>query len=267
VSSTVQPIILTRIEDRTEGGRVAYVTIDNPAKRNALAAEDRAAFAATMHELAQDAELRVVVVTGAGDKSFIGGANIGQMPEFPNPYVAAEGSRKTHLACDSVRRMPVPVIARINGYCLGTGMEIAACCDMRAASDNAMFGMPEVRHGIPSGMEACLLPRLIGWGKTMELVLTGMMIDAQEAYRCGFIERLVPMSRLDETVEDWVKALVTAGPRAVRIQKALAADWERMSYADAVQRGIDAIGRAHMTDEPRRLMKAFLERRKHRDRS
>jgi 1,4-dihydroxy-2-naphthoyl-CoA synthase len=73
------------------------------------------------------------------------------------------------------------------------------------------------------------------------------------------------MSRLDETVEDWVKALVTAGPRAVRIQKALAADWERMSYADAVQRGIDAIGRAHMTDEPRRLMKAFLERRKRRD--
>jgi enoyl-CoA hydratase/carnithine racemase len=186
------------------------------------------------------------------------------MSRFPNPYVAAEGSRKTHLACDSVRRMPVPVIARVNGYCLGTGMEIAACCDMRVASENAMFGMPEVRHGIPSGMEACLLPRLIGWGKTMELVLTGTMMDAAEAYRCGFIQRLVPIAKLDASVEDWVQAIVTAGPRAVRIQKQLNADWERMSYADAVQRGIDAIGKAHMSDEPRRLMNEFLERKKQR---
>ena len=112
MTSGAEPIILTRIEERVEGGRVAYVTINNPAKRNALAAEDRASFAATMHALAQDPELRAVVVTGAGDKSFIGGANIGQMSEFPDPHVAAEGSRKTHLACDSVRRMPVPVIAR-----------------------------------------------------------------------------------------------------------------------------------------------------------
>jgi enoyl-CoA hydratase/carnithine racemase len=160
--------------------------------------------------------------------------------------------------------MPVPVIARVNGYCLGTGMEIAACCDMRVASENALFGMPEVRHGIPSGMEACLLPRLIGWGKTMELVLTGSMMDAAEAYRCGFIQRLVPLANLDESVEDWVQAIVTAGPRAVRIQKQLNADWERMSYADAVQRGIDAIGKAHMSDEPRRLMNEFLERKKQR---
>ena len=261
MNSDPQSIIVTRVDERTEGGRVAYVTINNPAKRNALAAEDRAQFAATMHALALDAELRAVVITGAGDKSFIGGANIGQMSAFPDAYAASEGSRKTHLACDSVRRMPVPVIARINGYCLGTGMEIAACCDMRAAADTALFGMPEVRHGIPSGMEACLLPRLIGWGKTMELVLTGTMMDAQEAYRCGFVQRLVPANQLDATVEDWLAALLTAGPRAVRIQKALAADWERMSYADAVQRGIDAIGKAHMTDEPRRLMKAFLERK------
>lgn len=259
--SDPQAIIFTRIEERAEGGRVAYVTFNNPAKRNALAAEDRARFAATMRELAQDAELRAVVLTGAGDKSFVGGSNIGQMATFPNPDVAAEGSRMTHLACDSVRRMPVPVIARINGYCLGSGMEIAACCDMRAACETAMFGMPEVRHGIPSGMEACLLPRLIGWGKTMELVFTGKLMDAAEAYRCGFVERLMPADQLDAAVEDWVEAIVTAGPRAIRLQKELHADWERMSYADAVQRGIAAIGKAHMTDEPRRLMAEFLARK------
>ena len=121
-----ESIVLARVEQRKEGGRVAYVTINNPAKRNAMAAEDRRQLAATMRELAQDDELRVAVITGAGDKSFIGGANIGQMSTFPNPDAAAEGSRMTHLACDSMRRMPVPVIARINGYCLGTGMEIAA---------------------------------------------------------------------------------------------------------------------------------------------
>lgn len=262
MSAAPEPVILPRVEARKEGGRVAYVTINNPAKRNALAAEDRRQLAATMRELAQDPELRVAVVTGAGDKSFIGGAHIGQMSSFPNPDAAAEGSRMTHLACDSMRRMPVPVIARINGYCLGTGMEIAASCDLRVGSDNAMFGMPEVRHGIPSGMEACLLPRLIGWGKTMELVFTGKMIDAAEAYRCGFLERLVPLDKLDEAVEYWVEAIVTSGPRAIRLQKALHADWERMAISDAVQRGIDAIGKAHMTDEPRRLMQAFLERKK-----
>jgi enoyl-CoA hydratase/carnithine racemase len=186
------------------------------------------------------------------------------MSAFPNPDVAAEGSRMTHLACDSMRRMPVPVIARINGYCLGTGMEIAAACDLRVGSENAIFGMPEVRHGIPSGMEACLLPRLIGWGKTMELVFTGRMIDAAEAHRCGFLERLVPLDQLDEAVEYWVESIVTAGPCAIRLQKALHADWERMAIADAVERGIEAIGRAHMTDEPRRLMQAFLERRQKR---
>jgi enoyl-CoA hydratase/carnithine racemase len=264
VNATPQPVILARIDERKEGGRVAYVTINNPAKRNALAAEDRAQLAAVMRELAQDPELRVAVITGAGDKSFIGGANIGQMSTFPNPDAAAQGSRMTHLACDSMRRMPVPVIARINGYCLGTGMEIAASCDLRVGSDNAMFGMPEVRHGIPSGMEACLLPRLIGWGKTMELVFTGRMIDAAEAHRCGFLERLVPLDQLDEAVEYWVESIVTAGPCAIRLQKALHADWERMAIADAVERGIEAIGRAHMTDEPRRLMQAFLERRQKR---
>ena len=255
-----ESIVLARVEQRKEGGRVAYVTINNPAKRNAMAAEDRRQLAATMRELAQDDELRVAVITGAGDKSFIGGANIGQMSTFPNPDAAAEGSRMTHLACDSMRRMPVPVIARINGYCLGTGMEIAASCDLRVGSENAMFGMPEVRHGIPSGMEACLLPGLIGWGRTRELVFTGELIDAHEAYLCGFLDRLVAPSELDAAVEKWVGAILAAGPRAIRLQKRLVQDWERMSIADAVRQGIAAMVEARATDEPQRLMRAFAAR-------
>ena len=122
--------------------------------------------------LAQDDELRVAVLTGAGDQSFIAGADIAEMKDL-DLAGAEDVSTKIHLACDAIRRLPVPVIARINGYCLGAGMELAAACDMRVGAEHAKFGMPEVKFGIPSGMEACLLPGLVGWGKTRELVFTG----------------------------------------------------------------------------------------------
>ena len=105
-----------------------------------------------------------VVITGAGDKSFVGGTNLAEMAEFDLAQAEASAT-KTHRMCNSVRTCPVPVIARINGYCFGSGMELAACADMRVGADHAKFGMPETRHGIPSGMEASVLPRLIGWAR------------------------------------------------------------------------------------------------------
>jgi len=253
-------LISTRI-DRREQGNVAYITITNEERRNALPVEGRLALSNIVKSLSSDPDLRVVVLTGAGDKSFIGGANINEMSVFPDPVTAEEGSRTTHLAGHAIRQCPVPVIARINGYCLGAGMEIGASCDMRVASTNAKFGMPEVKYGLPSGMEAALLPRLVGWGKAQELVFTGEMIDAQEAFQCGFVQRLVPIAKLDEATESWVYSILTAGPLAIRLQKELNRDWERMSVADAVQQGIRAVGRAHTTGEPRRMMEAYLARR------
>lgn len=255
-------LVEIRVEERSEGGRVGYVTVHNETKHNALPTEGRRAVGEAMRELSHDPELRCIVLTGAGEKAFIGGAHVSEMSEFPNARIAEEGSAQTHYACDQIRRAPVPVIARINGYCLGAGMEIATSCDMRIASKNARFGMPEVRFGLPSGMEACLLPRLIGWGKTMELVYTGEMIDADEAYHFGFVEKLVEQKDLDAATEKWVCAIVTAGPRSIRLQKELCRDWERMSIADAVQQGIRAVGRAHLTDEPRRLLTAFKNRKR-----
>ena len=133
---------------------------------------------------------------------------------------------------------------------------------MRIGVATAKLGMPEVRFGIPSGMEACLLPRIIGWGKTRELVYTGDPVDATEAHRIGFLEQLVEPAALDAGVERWISSILTAGPRAIRLQKALVRDWERMTIKQAVQAGIRACIRARQTDEPRRLMAAFLERRK-----
>lgn len=262
-TESVQPqhaLIAARVE-RREQGNVAYITVTNEERRNALPVEGRLALSQIIKSVSNDPLLRVIVLTGAGDKSFIGGANINEMSVFPDPVTAEDGSRTTHLAGHSIRQCPVPVIARINGYCLGAGMEIAASCDMRVASDNARFGMPEVKYGLPSGMEAALLPRLVGWGKAQELVFTGEMIDAQEAFRCGFVQRLVTGDKLDEATEGWVTSILLAGPLAIRIQKELNRDWERMSVADAIQQGIRAVGRAHATGEPRRMMEAYLARR------
>jgi len=258
-TSWASGIVKVRMEDR-EAGQVAWVTVDNAGHRNRLGKGGKDDLIAVFSRLAANGNLRAAVLTGAGDKSFIAGSDLSEMRDHD-----AEGQRetgtKTHLACDAIRQLPVPVIARINGYCLGSGMELAAACDMRAAADHARFGMPEVKFGLPSGMEACLLPLLLGWGKATELVLTGETMTAEEAYRCGFVQRLVAGSGLDAAVEGWVAPLSTAGPRAVRLQKALIRDWERLSIRDAIHAGIRACAEARRTDEPVRLMQAFLDRK------
>jgi enoyl-CoA hydratase len=260
VTRTAENVVLVRLEVR-EAGNVAFVTVNNPEKRNALGIAGKKALTAAFGQLARDKALRVVVLTGAGDRSFIAGADLNEMAGL-----TAKGAKEehtwTHRACEAIRMLPVPVIARVNGYCFGAGMEIAASCDMRVGVTTAKFGMPEVRFGIPSGMEACLLPQLIGWGKTRELVLTGDTLDAAEAQRCGFLEKLVEPSELDRGVGQWVSSILSAGPRAVRLQKQLVRDWERMTISEAVQAGIRACVKARETDEPKRLMTAFLERKK-----
>jgi enoyl-CoA hydratase/carnithine racemase len=254
-------LVLTRIEQRGDAGTIAFLTVNNPARRNALGIAGKRAIAAAFDTLARDEALRAVVITGAGDRSFIAGADIAEMRDLTAEQAEVEHTL-THVACEAIRSCPVPVIARINGYCLGFGMELAAACDMRVGADQARFGMPEVRVGIPSGMEAVLLPRLIGWGKTCELVYTGDIIDAREAWQCGFLEKLVPAADLDAAVERWLAAILAGGPRALRLQKALVRDWERMPLAEAIQKGIRACVEARRTDEPRRMMAAFLERKR-----
>jgi len=259
MSSAAEQLILVHTEDRGDAGRVAYVTVNNPAKRNTLGMPGKRAIVAAFKELSRDERLRAVVITGAGEKSFIAGADIAEMKDLDAAHALVEHSL-THDACESIRACPVPVIARINGYCLGFGMELAAACDLRAASEQAKMGMPEVRVGIPSGMEAVLLPKLIGWGKAAELVLTGDLIDAPEALRCGFVEKVAPLAELDAAVEKWVASILASGPRAIRLQKALMRDWERMSVTDAIHQGIRACVEARSTDEPRRMMEAFINR-------
>jgi enoyl-CoA hydratase len=256
-----EPLVLLDYDDHGENGRVARITFNNPAKRNALGLGGKKLFIELMTSIKHDESLRALIITGAGNQSFVGGTNLAEMKDF-NLDQAEASSTKTHRVCDAVRQFPVPVIARINGYCFGSGFEIAACADMRVGVQGAKFGMPEVRFGIPSGMEASALPRLIGWGKATELVLTGDHIDADEAYRIGFLNRLVERDEMDGVVDQWIASLMAGGPNALRIQKRLIMDWDRMSVTDGARAGIQAYVESYKSGEPNRLMTAFLNRKK-----
>src|SRR4051812_37158341 len=249
-------VIVAR-EGRVEGGHVARFTIDNAAKLNSLnraLAEEIVAAAAA---LAEDPELRLVILTGAGERAFVGGADINELAAL-NQTSAREFITLVHRCCDAFRQLPVPVIARIDGYALGAGLELAAACDLRVASDRAVFGMPEVRVGIPSVVEAALLPSLIGWGRTRRLLLTGESIAADEALRWGLVERVVPAASLDAAVSETVAAILACGGNALRLQKELIAYWEDHAVSANVARGIASFAEAWESDEPRRLMRDFL---------
>ena len=242
-------------------GLVATLVIDNADKLNALGAGLMADFVSAVKTAASDPELRALVITGAGDRAFVGGADIAEMAQIGGPKAARDFIGAVHACCAAVRDCPTPVIARIHGYCFGAGLELAAACDIRIAASGAVFGMPEVRLGIPSVVEAALLPRLIGWGRARRLLLTGESISAETAARWGLIEEAAPDGALDAAVERTLDAILACGPEAVRRQKALIAAWERAPIEEAIEAGIDAFADAWTTDEPKRMLSAFLAAR------
>ena len=254
------PATVSVLVEERKLGSVARVTIENVAKINTLNSQLMIAFIEAVEGLGARDDLRAVVLTGAGDKAFIGGANIFEMATFDAEHAEAFITL-VHRCCNALRELPVPVIARVNGYALGAGLEVAAACDLRVASSNAVFGMPEVKVGIPSVVEAALLPGLIGWGRTRELLLFGENIDAATALAWGLVEQVVSPAELDAAVERRVEALLAAGPQAVRLQKKLIRDWENMTLSQAVRAGIESFTQAYATDEPARMMAAFTKRR------
>jgi enoyl-CoA hydratase len=247
-----------KVQRDTRG--IAMVTIDNAAKLNTLNTPVMTDLIAAVEALAADDGLRAVVLRGAGERAFIGGADIDEMSSL-DPASARAFITLVHRSCDVFRRLPVPVIARIQGYVFGAGVEVAAACDMRVAAADAKFGMPEVRLGIPSVVEAALLPQLIGWGRTRQWLLTGDTVDAATAHAWGLVEEAVPAEQLDAVVERLLGSILASGPHAIRLQKALITEWEELPLRQAVQRGIDRFAEAWQTDEPRAMMRSFLQDR------
>ncbi len=255
-SAAEKPILLRR--DERERGVVAYLTINNARHLNAMNSLLMDAFVATMAELATDERLRAVVLTGAGPKSFIVGADINEMAGIKDAAQATAFITRLHQCCEAIRNLPVPVIARIHGYCFGGGLEMAAACDVRIASEAASFGMQEVKLGIPSVIEAALLPTLVGWGRAREIMLLGETFTAGQALAWRLVEHVVPAAALDDAVESWIGKLLTSEPRAVRLQKRLIRRWEDLPLAAAVQAGIDAFAEAYRSEEPAIAMREFL---------
>ncbi len=239
-------------------GPVARLTVSRPDKLNIVGAEMLASMLAHLQALAREPELRAVVLTGAGGRAFVGGADIAEMAGL-DTRSARTFITGLHRVCDAIRKLPVPVVARIQGYCLGAGLEIAAACDLRVAAEGSVFAMPEVMVGIPSVIEAALLPNLIGWGRTRRLLLLGERIGATQAETWGLVERVVPPSALDAAIDEWTAALLAAGPRAIRAQKKLIGEWEEMTLRDAISAGIDSFANSFAHDEPGRLLGGFLD--------
>jgi len=248
--------IEVQVEQHAEGA-VARVTVCNAAKLNVLGSVLMEEVTAALSRLSDHRDLRAVVLAGEGHRAFIGGADINEMAGL-DPLSGRAFITRLHGVCAAVRACPVPVIARMQGFTLGAGLEIAAACDLRIAGMGGTFGMPEVRIGIPSVIEAALLPQLIGWGRTRRLLLTGETIHALQALAWGLVEEVVPDDELDAAVGRVVADILSCGPTAIRQQKRLIGEWEELGVSDAIARGIDCFAEAWQTDEPAQRMQAFL---------
>jgi enoyl-CoA hydratase len=255
--------IRTRIEERGPDASIAYVTIDNARKLNTFNSPLMRELVASMRALEAEPGLRAVVIEGAGSRAFIGGANLDELLDM-TPASARAYIQLCSDCNESIRAFPTPVIARIDGYAIGAGMEVAICCDLRAASKSSVFAMPEVKLGVPSVVEAALLPFLVGRGRAREILLLGETFTAEEAGEWGLVERVVESSELDETIERWIKSLILAEPRAVRMQKRLMRAWEDLPLRGAVKTGVDCFAEAWETDEPRQAVQKFVAAEKQR---
>lgn len=245
----------------TRDARGVYTaTIVNAKSLNILGSPVIRSLAAALRWIAAREDARALVLTGSGERAFVGGADIFEMaalePEGARDFISGLAD-----LCEAVRAVPVPTIARIRGFCLGGGLELAAACDIRLGATDAVFGMPEVRVGIPSVIHAALLPGLIGPGATNWLLMTGANVDAQQALSWGFLQFAAPPEALDALVEDTLSGIVESGPVAVRAQKALLRAWEGDTLPEAVARSVDAFAASFEGDEPGAFMAPFLARR------
>jgi enoyl-CoA hydratase/carnithine racemase len=239
-----------------EGG-VARLTLDR-SPLNVLTPGLIDILGVAFRELGADPELRVVVLGGSG-RAFSAGVDVAAMRDLD-----ATGARRLidalRTTIRALEEVPVPTIARLHGHVLGGALELVLACDLRIAAASCRLGMPEIIVGIPSVIQAALLPGLIGWGRTAELLLGGRPVEATEAERWGLVNQAVAEDALDREVEVWVDRLLALPADALRLQKALLARWRRVDLDTAVTLSMDAFARAYATGEPRRAMQAFFKR-------
>ena len=243
-------------------GAIAVVTIDRADKLNALNADIVAALFDSFIGLAEAEDVRGVVLTGAGQKAFVAGADIGELATM-SPLSGIEVSRAGQDAFRFIETMRKPVVAALNGFALGGGLELALACHMRLASENAKLGLPEVKLGIIPGYGGTVrLARLVGRGRALEMILTGEMVDAAEAFRIGLVNHVVPQAELLNAAESLVGKIVANGPVAVALAIEAVDHGYNSTTEDALRLESNLFGLLAATGDMKEGMAAFLEKRK-----
>lgn len=240
---------------------IGLLTINRPDKLNAISSELTTELSRLLDEIENDEELRVLVVTGAGDKAFVAGADINELVDR-EAKIGRKVSKERQEIFWRIENLQVPVIAAVNGYALGGGLELALACSIRICSEKAQFGAPEVKLGIiPGDGGTQRLPRLVGLGRAMEMILTGDFIDAQEAYRIGLVNRVTPPEKLMEAAMELARRIASRPPLAVRYAKeAVNRSQEGGPAGFALESYLHAL--ACTTEDKKEGVAAFLEKRK-----
>lgn len=240
---------------------VAWIVLNRPRVLNAQNEQMRRELVQALEDARDDEAICVIIVTGSGDRAFSAGADISEFPvQAPADYIKYKGRTSVY---ELIREIPKPVIAAVNGLALGGGCELAMACDIVIAAENAEFGQPEIRVGvIPGGGGTQLLPRLIGEKRAKELIFTGHFLSAEEAFKLGMVNKVVPRDKLKEAVEEFVQELLKRSPIILKLAKMAVNKslettlWTGMSY----ERDLFAL--CFSTEDQKEGARAFLEKRK-----
>ncbi len=241
--------------------RILTITINRPDKLNALNAEVMEELGRVLFEAKGNPEVGAVIVTGSGNKSFVAGADISQFPEF-TPLAARDFAQKGQSVFDLLEDMGKPSIAAVNGYAFGGGCELAMACTLRVASQTARFSLPEVNLGLMPGYGGTQrMPRLIGKGRALELILTGRAVDAEEAFRIGLINRIVPPPELLPEARKLASEILKKAPVAIRYAMEAVNHGLEMPFDQGEAFEATLFGLCAGTEDMREGVKAFLEKR------
>jgi enoyl-CoA hydratase len=242
-------------------GHAAWITLNRPEVLNAQSDELRAEVTQALERASLDDDVHVVVITGAGEKAFSAGADISQFPErYPHDVVVNKARRRPY---ETIREMPKPVIAAVNGLALGGGCELALACDLVIAADTAKFGQPEIRVGVIPGCGGTqVLPRLMGEKRAKEFIFTGRMMEAEEALGHGIVNKVVPLAELREATEKLVSDLLRNSPAILKLAKIAVNKSLETPLSVGMGYERDLFAMCFGTEDQKEGARAFLEKRK-----